>query len=48
MAEEKNKENETMDSYLRDPWACYEDPDSDCAEFIEDPADECGCCCCYE
>ena len=33
-----------MDSYLRDPWACYEDDDSFCGTE-EVAEDECCCCC---
>ncbi len=32
-----------LDSYLRDPWACYEDDDSFCG--TEEVADD-ECCCC--
>lgn len=32
-----------LNSYLNDPWACYEDDDSFCDS---EPVEECDCCCC--
>lgn len=38
---------ERGESYLRDPWSCYEDEDGNCGSESDDASeDDCCCCCC--
>jgi hypothetical protein len=46
MENEERKDDETLDSYLRDPWSCYEDDDSACYTELDDSEEDCCCCCC--
>jgi hypothetical protein len=47
MEDDTRHNNESSsESYMKDPWSCYEDEDAACGGDSESAEEDCCCCCC--